>query len=454
MTPIDWNNSNTTRRSWGRFGEPEQPHSPQVDSLKLPKRRGSFDGDSSCEEDEKLQGKKATCCSSPTMLLSEPNSASNHHGRHTRLRRRSFRRPSFEVPSIESTNADLEEDDDYLCLKAAQQHQHHHSTDFEMPIRRASTGTKLIARTQPLFDDSDEPQKPRRCSLSGPRPCMESTLGSGRDAPIRRRRSLGGTRPCMENTSSYDGPILRPYRQLSSDEMCIDMGCIGEETDEDLRSNRSNRSCLIHGDVSNRSNRSCLVHEFSNRSNRTALIHEFSSRSNRSNLMKEISNRSNRSTFRDFSTRSRTIVESPAAAMSSPVREEFSEVPEEPSESSSSSLLPATPPEHSLSSRPEAWPVQKSVDDLEISNTSLCRSKTWPTNLLILLSMKKLPLESNPGDSDEESDDSDNEDNDLDDSNPQRRKGKSNSHYRSNNRMLRTIHKASDIIETQNALNS
>ncbi len=439
MTPIDWNNSNTPRRSSGRFGEPEQPYSPQVDSLKLPKRRGSFDGDISLEEDEKLQGDKAGCCSSHTMLLSEPYSASNHHGRHTRLRRRSFRRPSFEVPSIENSNTDLEEDDDYLCLKAAQQHQHHHSTDFEMTIRRASTGTKLIARTQPLFDDSEEPQKPRRCSLSGPRPCMESTLGSGRDAPIMRRRSLGGTRPCMENTSSYDGPILRPYRQLSSDDLCIDMGCIGEETDEDLRSNRSNRSCLIH--------------DFSNRSNRTALVHEFSSRSNRSNLVKEISNRSlakeisNRSTFRDFSTRSRTIVEGPSAAMTSPEREEFSEVQEEPSESSSFSPLPATPPEHSLSSRPRPWPVQKSVDDLEISNTSLCRSKTWPTNLMILLSMKKLPLESNLVESDEESDDCDNEENDLSDGSPHRRKRNSNSPYRSNSRLLRTIHKASDIIE-------
>eukprot|EP00531_Pseudo-nitzschia_arenysensis_P007713 CAMPEP_0116142158 /NCGR_PEP_ID=MMETSP0329-20121206/14758_1 /TAXON_ID=697910 /ORGANISM="Pseudo-nitzschia arenysensis, Strain B593" /LENGTH=460 /DNA_ID=CAMNT_0003637373 /DNA_START=155 /DNA_END=1533 /DNA_ORIENTATION=+ len=450
------------RRSWGRFGEPEQPYSQQVDSLKLPRRRGSFDGD---EEDEKLQGNKATgACSSPTMMLS---SSTNRPVRHTRMRRRSFRRPSFENPTIESntTSTDLEDDDDYLCMKAAQQHQQqhqqHNSTEpGETPIRRASTGTKLIARTQPLFDDSDAPQKPRRGSISGPRPCMESTLGSVRDAPLRRR-SLGGSRPCMEHITGFgDGPILRPYRQLSADDLCVDMGCIGEETDEDLRSNRSNRSCLIHGDFSNRSNRTSLVHEFSNRSNRTSLIHEFSSRSNRSNLVKEISNRSlaheissrsNRSTFRDFSTRSRNIVPNADATISEAAgTNTTSPVQEEPSESSSSSLLPATPPDSNHSNRPEAWPVQKCIDQ-QNGNPSLSRSKTWPTNLMILLSVKNLSLEHGLCDSDEESGDDDKEENSLfsvdNDGSPHRRKGKSNSPYRNNNRLLRTIHKASELIE-------
>ncbi len=445
MAPIDWNNSNTMRRTWGRFGEPEQPYSPQVQSLKLPKRRGSFDGD---EEDENLQGNKATgACSSPTMMLS---SSANRPSSHTRMRRRSFRRPSFEIPTIESSNTDLEDDDDYLCMKAAQQHQHHNSIELvetETPIRRASTGTKLIARTQPLFDDSDAPQKPRRVSISGPRPCMESTLGTVRDAPVRRR-SLGGSRPCMEHITGFgDGPILRPYRQLSSDDLCIDMGCIGEETDEDLRSNRSNRSSLIHCDFSNRSNRTGLVREFSTRSNRSNLVKEISNRS----LAHEISSRSNRSNFRDFSARSRTIVPNSDPTISKIAGANTTlPVQEEPSESSSSSLLPATPPDSSHSNQPGAWPVQKSIDQLNCS-PSLSRSKTWPTNLMFLLSVNNLSLENDLYNSDEESGDDGNEENSLfsedNDGSPHRQKSKSKSPYRKNNRLLRTINKASELID-------
>jgi hypothetical protein len=144
---------------------------------------------------------------------------------------------------------------------------------------------------------------------------------------------------------AFDGPILRPYRQLSSDDLGID-NCIGEESEEDLsnrtsrstiadRSNRSNRSVIPDfsnhshrstiADLSNRSNRS-LVPDFVNRSNRS-LNADFISRSNKS-LNADFSNRSNRSAFRtaaDFSNRRRTTIDISDFlndAPTSPVKEE------------------------------------------------------------------------------------------------------------------------------------
>merc|ERR1719162_204631 len=118
---------------------------------------------------------------------------------------------------------------------------------------------------------------------------MESSF-SFSDGPIMQRRvSIGGTRPCMEQSSgslnfSHDGPILRPYRQLSSKELCI-QDCIGEETDEDL----SNRSMLRSADRSNRSNRSSF---------RTIDNADLSSRSNRSGFNNNAEDFSNRSMLR------------------------------------------------------------------------------------------------------------------------------------------------------------
>ena len=108
MTPIDWNNKNNSGRgSWGRFGEPDESYLPQVHSLKLPKRRESFDGSDSShsEEDEKLQQPafNSTMCSPTMMLASSANSSISRSnsigtfGRQGRLRRRSFRRPVFQV---------------------------------------------------------------------------------------------------------------------------------------------------------------------------------------------------------------------------------------------------------------------------------------------------------------------------------------------------------------------
>ena len=143
-------------------------------------------------------------------------------------------------------------------------------------------------------------------------------------------------------------------------------------------SGRSNRSCLVHGDSSNRSNRSYFVHDFSNRSNRSNLAKQLSNRS----LVKDTSNRSNRSAFQT------SLEESKGVSTSLPIHEE------EPSESSSSSLLPASPPERSGS-----WPIRKSMDE-RVDSTVLSSSKTWPANLMDLLALKQLSLE-NLDDSDD-----------------------------------------------------
>ncbi len=435
MKPIDWNNkSNARRSSWGRFGEPDESCSPQVHSLKLPKRRGSFDGSDSSHSDDDEKPKQPTLnktMCSPTMMLASPaksssiprSNSSGNFGRQGRLRRRSFCRPSFEkIPSIEgsrsfsnsnsnaawtsNSNSNFDYDDDYLCQKAAQQHFLHHpqpalELDDALTIpRRASTGTRLF-QLQPTQD-----QKPRRVSISGPRPCMESSLAT-RNAPIRRR-SFGTIRPCMENTNG-DRPILRPYRQLSSDDLCVDMGCIGEETDEDLRSSRSNRSCLTS------------AVDFSNRSNRTGVV-DFSVRSRNRAGSIDVSARSNRSAFRDLSTRSRTTVglneESSAATgvTTYPVVEEAS--------SSSASPLPAEPEQ-------ESWQDKTAMKFME-DNPNFRRNKTWPTNLMRLLSIEQLAP---AGDSDAK-----------DDVTLQRRHGQSNSPYRDNRRLLRTIDIASEVV--------
>ena len=84
----------------------------------------------------------------------------------------------------------------------------------------------------------------RNRTIGTSRPFMEITSGlrdSCRRAPWRG--SIG--RPCMdryggEAMAISDRPILRPYRQLSSDALCI-----GEDTDEDL-SNRSHRSTTFN----------------------------------------------------------------------------------------------------------------------------------------------------------------------------------------------------------------
>lgn len=457
MTPIDWNNSNNTRRrSWGRFGEPDESYSPQVHSLKLPKRRGSFDGsDSSHSDDEKTKKPSisSTMCS-PTMMLASPSHSSiprsnsgGNFARQGRLRRRSFRRPSFEIPNIEgshsvsnsnananwisyssSTSNDDHDDDDYLCRKAAQQHfQQHRQPAFEqddaatMPIRRASTGTRLFEKR--TFDD----EKPRRGSISGPRPCMESSL-AGRDVPLRRRSSFGSIRSCMMENTQCDRPILRPYRQLSSEDLCIDLGCIGEETDEDLKSSRSNRSCLTSVvDFSSRTNRTSAV-DFSTRSNRASVV-DISTRSNRTNGVTDFSPRSNRSMFRAVG-----VPEEPTAGIAtSLVFEEASH--------SSASPLPAEPdlalPEHG------SWPDKNTTKSME-DNLAFSRNKTWPTNLMVLLSMKQLALKNLRG----QGDSSDVEDiATMENHNIQRNKGQSSSPYRNKRRLLRTIDIASDVLD-------
>jgi hypothetical protein len=107
-----------------------------------------------------------------------------------------------------------------------------------------------------------EQKKARRVSISGPRPCMEATFGSLQANQRRCAKSWRG------DEAAFDEPILRPYRQLSSENLCGGM-CIGEETDEDL-SNRTFRTTDNNNNFSNRSNRSsCLI---SNRSNRNRFI--------------------------------------------------------------------------------------------------------------------------------------------------------------------------------------
>merc|ERR1719162_656526 len=162
---------------------------------------------------------------------------------------------------------------------------------------------------------------------------MESSF-SFSDGPIMQRRvSIGGTRPCMEQSSgslnfSHDGPILRPYRQLSSKELCI-QDCIGEETDEDL----SNRSMLRSADRSNRSNRS---------------------------------------SFRNVNA----LVEEPMMPLE---------------EDTSHHFTPASVPEEFYPfPTPQDQKQQLFYDDSQLPSSS--KSKTWPNNLKSLLSIRRLSL--------------------------------------------------------------
>lgn len=181
--------------------------------------------------------------------------------------------------------------------------------------RRASTGTRAFLDGSPFTAARKsfqvEPVQPlmterRRVSLEGTtRPCMErsnSWMDNFADnAPVTRRRTSLGTRPSMDGSAddlmAFDRPLLRPYRQLSSEDLCI-----GEETDEDL----SNRSMLRTTDASNRSNRSAFRStDASNRSNRSAFLNNEDASSRSMRRTADVSNRSNRSAFtHDFSNRS------------------------------------------------------------------------------------------------------------------------------------------------------
>jgi len=375
--------------------------------------------------------------------------------------------------------------------------------------RRASTGTRAFLDSSPFGATRKsfevEPVQPlamerQRVALEGTtRPCMErsnSWLETPADkAPITRRRTSLGTRPSMDGSAvelaAFDRPLLRPYRQLSSEDLCI-----GEETDEDLSnrsmlrttdaSNRSNRSAFRCTDASNRSNHSAFTNDFSNRSFRTSedisirtfrTLDELSLRSNRTNM--EISNMSNHSRM-NISNHSRmnisnlslnfaidigspivsrgkltgTVPEvvsegnedesSVGSQLQSPVNEEeefsfrtardeasyrtakdeasyrttkelevsmrsaYSTHPQEPEEehqqqqpqssgtTQSSSL---SKKEEHLNCRPEPWPVDEeelkkpsTVKERQRCHPSVSKSNTWPNNLMMLLSMKRLSL--------------------------------------------------------------
>lgn len=77
-------------------------------------------------------------------------------------------------------------------------------------------------------------------------------------------------------------------------------------------------------------------------------------------------------------------------------------------------------------------------------NLAFSRNKTWPTNLMVLLSMKQLALKNLRG----QGDSSDVEDiATMENHNIQRNKGQSSSPYRNKRRLLRTIDIASDVLD-------
>jgi len=215
---------------------------------------------------------------------------------------------------------------------------------------------------------------------------------------------------------SHDGPILRPYRQLSSEHLCI-QDCIGEETDEDL----SNRSMLRSADRSNRSNRSSFrtidnadLSSRSNRSNRSGFNNNAEDFSNRSMIRSaDLSNRSNRSTFQNVNA--------------------FAEEPMTPlEEDTSHHFTPATVSEEFCPfPTPQDEKQQLFFDDSKLPSSS--KSKTWPNNLKSLLSIRRLSLRSLRYKSEK-------------DPHHGRKKGKSYSPSRKNN-LLQTIRTASEVME-------
>jgi len=346
---------------------------------------------------------------------------------------------------FDRSDSTIKTSEDYYCHQYEQQQQQQQEVSFSAIqrkfLRRASTGTPVMTLTRPCMESSctdsgNEPIRPRRVSIAGMRPCMETSrpctessrpcMESSRpcmessfslsDHPIIQRRvSIGGTRPCMEQSTgslnfSHDGPILRPYRQLSLADLCI-QDCIGEETDEDL----SNRSMLRSADRSNRSNRSSFqtidnadLSSRSNHSNRSGFNNNAEDFSNRSMLRSaDLSNRSNRSTFRNVNA----LVEEPMT----PLEEDMSHHFTPASVSEEFNPFPTT----------QDQKQHLFYDDSSLPSSS--KSKTWPNNLKSLLFIRRLSFRHH-----------------------RRRKGKEKSQSQSRkNNLLQTIRTASEVMEEE-----
>ena len=361
------------------------------------------------------------------------------------------------IPGIESSSSD----DHYLYRRRLGLEQQGHDTTSAIPVvlrkaeRRASTGTRPIVRPQmeserAFFGYTEK--KARRVSIGGPRPCMEATYGSiqtNMDGTIhqQRRVSLGGTttaRPERANSwlgdeAAFDEPILRPYRQLSSENLCDDM-CIGEETDEDL-SIRTFRTADNNNSFSNRSNRSFLP-DFSNRSNRSSFVPSaplaFNNQNNHS-CLPDFSNRSNRSCIRttatatptaDLTSKKNPVSDFLAEQKSSPVLEE-----DETNTNNDVLVLP-------LEQNPITRTSQKNDKP---KRHSISKSNTWPTNLRTLLSIRRLTLR-NLKTTDVTTTSTSTTTTDRNQKAPQPRKGKSHSPYRKN-KILRILRRASEVLE-------
>ena len=357
MTSIDCNTSPIpTDGPWGRSA---REHSP-----KFPRRKISFNGDK--------------------------NDNSNNSDYDS-------------IPGIEESSSS----DDHYLLGFEQQG---HDTTSAMPVvlrkaeRRASTGRRPIVRPQmeserAFFGYTEK--KSRRISIGGPRPCMEATFGSmqaNMDGPIQQRRrvSLGGTtaRPERANSwlgdeAAFDEPILRPYRQLSSENLCDDM-CIGEETDEDL-SIRTLRTADNNNSFSNRS----FLPNFSNRSNRSSFVPsatvDFSNGSNRS-CLPDFTNRGNRSFIRTIATATADLTGSNNRSRTTlPVSDVFAEQKSSPvleeDEANTNTMQTNDILVMSLQQNPATTTPQKNDKP---KRPSISKSNTWPTNLRILLSIRRL----------------------------------------------------------------
>mmetsp|Transcript_11931 Transcript_11931/g.28301 ORF Transcript_11931/g.28301 Transcript_11931/m.28301 type:complete len:582 (-) Transcript_11931:140-1885(-) len=467
---------------WASYGEREKSRSVIVGSPRLPRRKGSFDGDEALQRTRTSvppppptspprTSRVATTSRTRTALLedelspfySQVNdeitvnkvlSSSRRKGRGPLNRVKRFSSPiSFEHES--ETNRPGWGSNDLLDERPVGL--------FKAP-RRASTGTRD-------YLDSSLAGVSRGETLGDTRPCMDASTHS---APITRRRtSLNGSRPCMDGYAdevpTFDRPALRPYRQLSSEDLCI-----GEETEEDLSnrsmlrttdaSNRSNRSSFNvnsddrsirsmrqSADASNRSNRSAFTNDFSNRSYRTMddisirtfrTLDDFSQRSYRTN-MDEMNNRSthsllsnhslhlsNHSLRMDVSNRSMRSTHIPQVVSEgneddstvgpqppSPLNEtedfSFRTAKDEESYRTACTTQPQEPEEESqrienenkpcknqpLNCKPEPWPVNdeepmkpSTVREHQRRRPAVTKSKTWPNNLMILLSIKRMGL--------------------------------------------------------------
>ena len=475
------------RNRTARYGEPEQYRSKEGGSPRLPRRKESFDGD-----ENSSRTSTAAAAAPPPPPPSPPSTiprtrtasfddddddddmspfiyqlndgltvdrvfSSTHRKNFGRLNRvNRFRSPVGFEHEIETNRPgwgsnELLDERPVVLLKNQ---------------RRASTGTRDFLDSSPFGFD---PQRSQGMSFGTTRPCMDN---SNHSAPIiRRRTSLTGTRPCMDGyadePTAFDRPALRPYRQLSSEDLCI-----GEETEEDLSnrsmlrtgdaSNRSNRSAFNNNsddpsnrsmrrtaDSSNRSNRSAFTNDLSNRSYRTMddisiqtfrTLDDFSQRSYHTN-MDDMNNRSNQSLHmsnHSLSMRSTHIPQvvsegneddstvGPLAP--SPENDEVDisfntanedvscrTAKEEASIRTACTTQTQEPEEHSQSSenesseknplncRPEPWPVDdeelvkpSTVKKHQRSRPSVSKSKTWPNNLMVLLSTRRLGLKKSP----------------------------------------------------------